>query len=121
MTQNNLLKDSPTETDHSQPCSDVTTLRSEVTSVWANLKEFKAAIRGNFRLAMSAMGVVLTVAAGYLIYTQGQSYARTERIQETALTARSSATVNGVRVSNIEDDITDIKQSLRRIEDKISQ
>ncbi|GEM_PF-3885359 len=113
------LHDRPTESDHKQPCSDVTGLKAEMVGVWASLKEFKGTFRNNLILAVTVMGIVVSAFVTIFLYRDSQAIARADKIQDTALQAKSMGIVNDVRISNAERVATETKASLRRIEDKL--
>lgn len=120
MSEGTLI-DRPTEQDHKQPCSDVTELKTEMVGVWASLKEFKGRFRNNLVIAVAVMGLAVTTFVTIFLYRDSQAVARADRIQDTALSAKSMGVVNDVRINNAEQVATETKASLRRIEDKLDR
>jgi len=116
---NETLHDRQAESDHSQPCSDLTEIKTQMVGVWASLKEFKSTFRNNLILAVTVMGILVSAFVTIFLYRDSQAVARADKIQDTALSAKSMGIVNDVRISNAEQVARETKASLRRIEDKL--
>jgi hypothetical protein len=119
-TKANHLDDHPTEPDHKTPCGDLTGLSTQVTGLWASLKDFKTAIRSNMTMAISVMGTASAVLIAVFVYSQTQSSARTDKVGDTALEAKSLATVADVKITamdkRFEERFKEMNRTLLRIE-----